>query len=157
MVIEIGQDAPDFELKDHRGEVVALSGFRHERAVAVVFFPFAFSSVCEGELCALRDDHAELAEAGVQVLAISCDSRFAQARWAEEKGYPFPVLSDFWPHGEVAKSFGVFNEALGCANRVTFVIDQDGVVVDQFESASLGEAREPGRYAAAIATLAAAG
>ena len=154
MTVEIGQDAPDFELKDQRNEAVTLSAFRGVGAVAVVFYPFAFTGVCEGELCAIRDDHSTFTDAGVQVLAISCDTRFALVRWAEEMGYPFPLLSDFWPHGEVAKAYGVFNEALGCAHRATFLVDVDGVVVDRFESAGPGEARDPGRYATALAALA---
>ena len=153
MAIEIGQEAPDFELKDQDGEVVTLSGFRGDKAVALVFYPFTFTGVREGELCTLRDDHSEFEEAGVQVLALSCDSRFAQKRWAEEMGYGFPVLSDFWPHGEVAKAYGVFNEALGCANRGTFVINTDGVVVDAFESPDLGTARDKSRYQEAIEKL----
>ena len=153
MAIEIGQEAPDFELKDQDGEVVKLSAFRGDKAVALVFYPFTFTGVCEGELCTLRDDLSEFEQAGVQVLAVSCDSRFAQKRWAEEMGYGFPVLSDFWPHGEVAKAYGVFNEALGCANRGTFVVNADGVVVDTFESPDLGTARDKSRYQEAIDKL----
>ena len=155
MAIEIGQEAPDFELKDQHGETVTLSGFRGDKAVALVFYPFTFTGVCEGELCALRDDFSEFEEAGVQVLAVSCDSRHAQKKWSEEMGYTFPVLSDFWPHGEVAKAYGVFNEALGCANRATFVIDTDGRVVDVFASPDLGTPRELSRYRQAIQALSA--
>ena len=153
MAVEIGQEAPDFELKDHENTAVTLSSFRGDKAVAIVFYPFTFTGVCEGELCALRDDYSEFTDAGVQVLAISCDTRFAQAKWAEAQGYQFPLLSDFWPHGEVAKAYGVFNEALGCANRATFLVSTSGVVVDTFESGGLGEAREASRYAEALAKL----
>jgi len=86
MTIEIGQEAPDFELKDQNGEAVKLSSFRGDKAVALVFYPFTFTGVCEGELCALRDDFSEFENAGVQVLAVSCDSRHAQRVWAEQKG-----------------------------------------------------------------------
>ena len=150
MTIAIGQEAPDFELKDQSGEVVKLSGFRGQKAVALVFYPFTFTGVCEGELCALRDDFSQFENADVQVLAVSCDSRHAQRVWAEQKGYQFPVLSDFWPHGEVAKAYGVFNDALGCANRATFVIDKDGKVVDTFSSGDLGTPREQSSYKAAL-------
>ncbi len=153
MAVEIGSEAPDFTLKDQDGNDVTLSSFRGEKAVALVFYPFTFTGVCEGELCALRDDLSDYEAAGVQVLAVSCDSRFAQAQWAEKQGYGFPVLSDFWPHGEVAKAYGVFNDALGCANRGTFVIGTDGTVVDTFESGGLGEARPAERYAEALAKL----
>ena len=153
MAIEIGQEAPDFELKGSTGEPVRLSSFRGDKAVAVVFYPFTFTGVCEGELCQLRDDHSELEEAGVQVLAISCDTAPAQKKWAEEQGFTFPVLSDFWPHGEVARAYGVFNEALGCANRGTFLINAEGTIVDAFESPDLGTAREKSRYQEALEKL----
>jgi len=153
MAIEIGQQAPGFSLKDQSGEVVSLNDYRGEKAVALVFYPFTFTGVCEGELCALRDDYSEFEAAGVQVLACSCDTRFAQAQWAEKQGYQFPVLSDFWPHGDTAKAYGVFNDALGCANRATFLINTDGVVVDTFETPDLGTAREKSRYTEALEKL----
>ncbi|MEZ5141252.1 MAG: peroxiredoxin [Acidimicrobiales bacterium] len=153
MAIEIGQEAPDFELKDPSNQVVKLSSFRGEQAVLLVFYPFTFTGVCEGELCRLRDDHSQFSDAGVQVLAVSCDSRNAQRVWTEQEGFTFPVLSDFWPHGAVAKAYGVFNEALGCANRTTFLIGSDGTVVDVFGSDDLGTPREAGRYAEALARL----
>lgn len=153
MAIEIGQEAPDFELKDQDNEAVSLSGFRGDKAVAIVFYPFAFTGVCEGELCAIRDDYSEFEAAGVQVLTISCNTRHVQKKWGDEQGYTFPMLSDFWPHGEVAKAYGVFNEALGCANRATFLINKDGIVVDAFESPDLGTAREKSRYQDAIEKL----
>jgi len=153
MAIEIGTVAPEFSLKDQDGNVVSLSDFAGTQAVALVFYPFTFTGVCEGELCAIRDDYAEFEAAGVQVLACSCDTRFAQAQWAQQQGYQFPVLSDFWPHGEVAKAYGVFNEALGCAMRGTFLIGKDGTIVDAFETPDLGTARDKSRYAEAIAKL----
>lgn len=153
MSVEIGQQAPDFELKDQDSNLVSLTGLRGEKAVALVFYPFTFTGVCEGELCQLRDDISDFDTAGVQVLAVSCDSRFAQKQWAEQKGYTFPVLSDFWPHGEVAKAYGVFNDALGCANRGTFLISKVGVIVDAFATDNLGTPRERSRYEEAVAKL----
>jgi peroxiredoxin len=153
MTVEIGQEAPDFELKDQSGQTVSLSGLRGDKAVALVFYPFTFTRVCQGELCQLRDDLSDFERAGVQVLAVSCDSAFAQKQWAEEQGYTFPVLSDFWPHGAVAKRYGVFNETLGCANRGTFLIDKRGVVVDSFATDNLGTPREKSRYEQAVAKL----
>lgn len=153
MAIEIGTDAPDFSLKDPQGELVTLSSFEGETAVAVVFFPFSFSGICEGELCAIRDDYSAFTDAGVQVLAVSCDSRQVQGKWTEQMGYGFPVLSDHWPHGEAAKAFGVFNDVAGCANRATFLIDTGGKVVDAFASPDLGTARPADRYREAIDKL----
>ena len=153
MTIETGQDAPDFTLKDQDGNDVTLSSFRGDKAVALVFYPFTFTGVCQGELCELRDDNSQYSEAGLQVLAVSCDSRHAQRVWAEQQGFTFPVLSDFWPHGEVAKAYGVFNDALGCAIRATFIIDKAGKVVDTFQTDNLGTARDKASYQAALGKI----
>ncbi len=153
MPVEIGQEAPDFTLKSHTGEEVTLSQFRGKKNVVLVFIPFAFTGVCEGELCAIRDDHSPFEAAGAQVLAISCDPAPSQKTWAEQQGWTFPVLSDFWPHGEVAKAYGAFNDALGCANRVTVVIDQAGKIVDRFDTPDLKTARTGERYQEAMAKL----
>jgi peroxiredoxin len=153
MTIEIGQPAPDFTLKDQTGAEVTLSSFRGDKAVALVFYPFTFTGVCQGELCELRDDNSTYEKAGMQVLAVSCDSRHAQAKWAEEQGFGFPVLSDFWPHGEVAKAYGVFNDALGCAIRATFIIDKAGNVADTFSTDSLATPRDKSSYVEALGKL----
>ena len=153
MTITVGQPAPAFTLKNQDGVEVSLSDFAGEKAVALVFYPFTFTGVCEGELCQLRDDIAIYENAGVQVLAVSCDSKNSQKVWAEQKGYTFPLLSDFWPHGATAQAYGVFNDVLGCANRATFLIGKDGVVVDTFATENLGIAREADRYAEALAKL----
>jgi mycoredoxin-dependent peroxiredoxin len=153
MSVEVGDKAPDFTLKDQHGNEVTLSSFRGTDNVVLVFYPFTFTGVCEGELCALRDDQSDFTAHNAQVLAISCDSRHAQKQWAEAQGFDFPVLSDFWPHGEVARAYGVFNEALGCANRATFVIDKEGKVVDTFASPNLGTPRDKAAYEAALARL----
>jgi len=103
-------------------------------------------------LCALRDDISAFQNDGVQLLAISCDSLFTQKVFAEQEGYKFPVLADFWPHGEVAKAFGVFNADLGCALRGTFIIDKEGIVRWSVVN-GLGDARNLGEYKAALAAL----
>lgn len=153
MPVEIGQEAPDFTLKDQDGNDVTLSSFRGDQSVVIVFYPFTFTGTCQGELCSLRDDLSEFQAVKAQVLAISCDSRHAHKQWAEQQGFTFPLLADFWPHGEVARAYGVFNEQLGCANRATFVIDQQGKAVDTFESANLGTPRARAEYESALAKL----
>ena len=153
MTAQVGKAAPDFTLKDQNGNDVTLSSFKGKSAVALHFYPFTFTGTCEGELCRIRDDYRDFESAGVQVLAVSCDIRHSQKVWAERQGFTFPVLSDFWPHGEVAQQYGVFNEQLGCAIRATFLIDKKGTVVDEFHTDSLGTARDPERYAAALAKL----
>ncbi|NDB50228.1 MAG: peroxiredoxin, partial [Actinobacteria bacterium] len=78
MTIAVGQEAPDFELPNQNGEKVKLSSFRGSKNVVVVFFPFAFTGTCTGELCALRDDLSVFQNEKVQLLAISCDAMFTQ-------------------------------------------------------------------------------
>ena len=152
MAVEIGQPAPGFALKNAAGDTVQLADFAGT-PVLVVFYPFTFTGVCEGELCRLRDDYREFEAAGVQVLAISCDSRHAQRVWREQQGYQFPLLSDFWPHGAAATAYGVFNETLGCAMRASFLVGADGTVVDTFATDDLGTAREAARYTEALSKL----
>jgi peroxiredoxin (alkyl hydroperoxide reductase subunit C) len=153
MPVEVGQEAPDFELPDQTRSKVKLSSFRGTSNVVLVFYPFTFTGVCQRELCSLRDDIGSFEQAGVQVLAVSCDSPFVQAKWAEEQKFGFPLLSDFWPHGEVSRAYGVFNEAMGCANRQTFVIDKEGKVIFTFASADLGTPRDRADYESALAKL----
>jgi len=150
--LSVGATAPDFELKNQYGELVKLSSFKGEKSVVLLFIPFAFTGTCTGELCAIRDDLAAFQNDSVQVLAVSCDSPFTQKMFAEQEGYKFPVLADFWPHGAAAKAFGIFNEDLGCAMRGTFIIDKEGTVRWSVVN-GLGDARNNGDYKTAIAAL----
>ena len=152
MTLTIGQVAPDFELPNQFGEKVKLSSFRGVKDVAVVFFPFAFTGTCTGELCALRDDISVFQNDKVQLLAISCDAMFTQKVFAEREGYQFPLLSDFWPHGDVARKYGVFNEDRGLALRGTFIIDKEGVLRWSVVN-SPAEARSIADYKSALASL----
>ena len=152
MTLTIGQAAPDFELKNQYGELVKLSSFKGEKNVVVLFIPFAFTGTCTGELCAIRDDLAAFQNDNVQVLAISCDSPFTQKIFAEQEGYKFPVLADFWPHGAAAQAYGIFNADLGCALRGTFIIDKAGMIRWSVVN-GLGDARNNGDYKSAIAAL----
>jgi len=127
MTIELGSSAPGFTLPDTHGTPVHLADLRG-KPIVLVFFPFAFSGICTGELCELRDNIEEFEQAGVTVLGISCDATFAQRAWAEQQGITFEVLSDFWPHGETARAYGVFDEDRGRALRGSFLIDADGLV-----------------------------
>jgi mycoredoxin-dependent peroxiredoxin len=154
MAPEVGTEAPDFTVKDQNNQAVTLSSFRGERAVLLVFYPFAFSSICTNELGAVRDDLADFQNDDVQILGISTDHPYALKAWSESQGFDFPLLSDFWPHGEVAKAYGVFFEKSGMAVRGTFLIDKAGIV--QFaEVNSPGEARDQNGWRKAVAALAA--
>ena len=152
MTLTIGSAAPDFELKDQHGAKVKLSSFKGEKNVVVLFIPFSFTGTCTGELCAIRDDLAAFQNENVQLLAISCDSMHTQRIFAEQEGYKFPVLSDFWPHGEAAKAYGIFNADLGCAMRGTFIIDKEGILRWQVVN-GLGDARNIADYESAISAL----
>lgn len=123
-----GSKAPDFTLKNQFGEDVTLSQIVTERPTLIVFYPFAFSGICTGELCTIRDTMPSFDDASVRVVGISCDTMFTQRAWAEDQGYDFSLLSDFWPHGEVAKAYEVFDENAGFAIRGTFLVDADMTV-----------------------------
>ncbi|MBP6043762.1 MAG: peroxiredoxin [Rhodoluna sp.] len=152
MSLIIGDDAPDFSLANQFGETVTLSDFRGKKPVVVVFYPLSFSGICTGELCELRDNFARFERDGVELLAISVDSKFVQKQFAEHEGYKFSVLADFWPHGAVAKEYGVFLDEPGFANRATFVIDKDGKLVAKFVTAP-GQARSLDEYDKALESL----
>src|SRR5260370_40826045 len=113
MAVEVGDQAPDFELKDQHGAPVRLSGFRGQKNVALVFYPLAFSGVCSGELCEMRDSFPEAEREDVELLTVSVDSIYVHKTWAETEGYEFGLLSDSWPHGEVAKACGAFVDERG--------------------------------------------
>ena len=126
--LTVGQVAPDFTLKDQHGKNVSLSDYKGLKNVVLVFYPFAFSGICTGELCEIRDDLGAFESDDVQVLAISCDHMFTQRAWSDAQGYFFPVLSDFWPHGGAAQDYGVLEASGGFAIRGTFLIDTEGIV-----------------------------
>lgn len=128
MPIEVGAQAPDFVLRDQNNAEVRLSDFRGKRSVLLVFFPLAFTGVCQGELCEVRDNIGDFVNDEAQLVAVSVDAGPTHKAWSERENFTFPLLSDFWPHGAVARSYGVFNDDAGIANRGTFVIDRTGVV-----------------------------
>jgi peroxiredoxin len=153
MTVPIGQIAPTFELHDQDRNAVTLESLKG-RNTLIVFIPFPFTGRCEGELCAIRDRYSELESLDANVVAITCDTLPANKAWSDANSFTFPVLSDFWPHGEISRAYGVFNEQFGCADRVTFVLDTDGVVKDVVASDGLGFAREFDSYSDALKALA---
>ena len=152
MAPEVGTEAPDFTLKDQHNQVVTLSSFRGDRNVLVVFYPFAFSGICTGELCEIRDNLGVFTADDVQVLGISCDPMYSLRAFADAEHYEFPLLSDFWPHGAVAKAYGVFSEERGFAIRGTFLVDASGVLRWSIVNGP-GEARPLAAYREALAAL----
>jgi len=119
------QPAPEFFARNQHGEVVSLSALRGA-PVVLLFYPWAFSSICRGELAAVRDNHDRFTAAGARVLAMSCDSMFTLRAYADAERIGFDLLSDHWPHGVIAAAYGVFDADAGCALRATFVLDAEG-------------------------------
>ncbi len=147
-----GSPAPSFSLRDQHNQEVRLAHFRDRKSVLLVFYPFAFTGTCQGELAEISAHLPRYQNPSVQVLTVSCDTVYAHRVWAEREGFAFPLLSDFWPHGEVARAYGVFDAAGGFANRGTFLVDPSGVV--RFaETLGPGESRDQAVWRAALAGL----
>lgn len=152
MSISVGDLAPDFTLTNQHGEEVTLSSYRGKSAVALVFYPLSFSGTCTGELCELRDNLDIFKAADVELIAISVDSKFTQAKFAKQENYDFQLLADFWPHGKVTSDYGVFLEERGHGTRGTFLINKEGEVIAKFIT-SPGEARDIAAYKKALELL----
>jgi|SRR5215472_73673 len=152
MAVEVGQEAPDFELKNQHGQPVRLSSLRGAKNVVLVFYPLAFSGVCSGEMCAMRDEFPEVHRDDVELLTVSVDSGFVHRAWSDRENFGFGLLSDFWPHGDVARLYGVFDEDMGVSARSTFIIDKSGVVRWKVVNPIL-QARDIADYQKALAAL----
>ena len=152
MAIEVGQEAPDFEIKNQFGELVKLSDLRGKKNVVLVFYPFAFTPTCTAELCTIRDERLNFENDEVQVFGISTDPAPSLKVFAEQEKIEYPLLSDFYPHGAVAKEYGAFLEEKGFATRATFVIDKEGVVRWTVVN-SPADARNTDEYRTALAAL----
>lgn len=148
---EVGEPVPTFELPNQYGEAISLQSLRGT-PVALVFYPFAFSRVCTGELDELQAQVKEFESRGIRLLGISVDSKYALRAYAQERGYAFDLLADFWPHGAVAQAYGVLDHARGYARRATFFIDSGGVLNSRFDAA-LGESRPFDEYRCALGAL----
>lgn len=135
-----GAVAPDLRGPNQHGQEIRLSALRGRR-VALVFYPWAFSSICTSELAELRELTPRLAERELTVLAVSCDAMFTLRAYADAERLAFDLVSDWWPHGRIAQAYGVFDDDLGCARRGTFLIDPDGVVTAASVTA-IGERRD---------------
>jgi peroxiredoxin len=151
MSLSVGDTAPEFSLPDQDKQVVSLTDLQGT-PVLLVFYPFAFSGLCTGELCQLRDELADYTGAGVKVFAISTDPTFTLKAFREKEGFDFPLLSDFWPHGVVAQAYGAFNDKAGMAVRATFLVDADGTIAFA-EVNGPGDVREQSGWKAAVAEL----
>jgi peroxiredoxin len=127
MALKVGEEAPDFELRSHRGGTVRLSDFRGKRQVVLAFHPLAFTPVCATQMCGYESDLKQFDAANAAVLGISVDAQPAKAAWAQALGpISFDLLSDFHPHGAVADAYGVYRAKDGISERALFVVDTDG-------------------------------
>jgi peroxiredoxin (alkyl hydroperoxide reductase subunit C) len=151
-VLDVDAGAPDFTLKDQDGRPVTLSTLLGAKDVLLVFFPLAFTGICQRELDEINARLADFVNDGTQTLAVSVGPPPTHKVWARQSGFTFPMLSDFWPHGEVAQAYGVFNADAGFANRGTFVIDRAGIV--RFaEMKGPGEPRDQSVWTDALTAL----
>lgn len=153
MQLETGAVAPDFTLTDQFGQDVVLSEVLADKAVLLVFYPFAFSGVCTGELNGFRDHLGDFETDTTTLLTVSCDPIYALRALVDRDGLFFPLLSDFWPHGAVASAYGVFDDTRGHPTRSSFVIGRDGRVAWSVHSAP-GQARDLAEHATQLALLA---
>lgn len=149
---QVGDLAPDFTLPNQHGEEVTLSSYRGAKNVLIVFYPFAFSGICTMEMRDIRDGLENFQGEDIEILTISCDSIYTLRAWADQEGHFFPLLSDFWPHGEVARAYGVLNERTGAPVRGTFLVDKQGRIGWSLVN-SPGEARDFAGYRTALASL----
>ena len=147
--LALGEPAPNFAARNQHGELLTLSSM-HGAPAVMIFYPWAFSSICHDELAAVRDDHESFVALGVKVLAVSCDAMYTLRAYADAEGIPFDLLSDHWPHGAIAQAFGVFDEQAGCARRGTFLLDQTGMIKWQ----QINQINEPREIAAVLAATA---
>ena len=153
MTLAIGDQAPDFTLRDQHGQDITLSSYAKGKAALIVFYPFAFSGVCSGELTALRDRLGDFETDQSTLIAVSCDPMHAQRAVADRDGIFFPLLSDFWPHGVTTRAYGVFDEISGAPMRSSFIVDKAGRV-GWVRHNSTGEARDLDEHAKALADVA---
>jgi len=152
MPVSVGTPAPGFTLPNTDSTPFSLEQAKGRKTL-LVFIPFPWTGLCDGEACTLRDHFADLNALDANIVMVTTYPRPALAKWSAENGFNFPVLSDFWPHGEVSRLYGVFNEERGCANRATFVLDAEGTVRQVIATESLGTPREYDAYTAALATF----
>ncbi|MGL5442478.1 MAG: peroxiredoxin [[Mycobacterium] stephanolepidis] len=151
-MLPVGTIAPDFTLRNQNNQPVSLSDFRGKKAVLLVFFPLAFTGVCQGELDHVRDRIGDFENDDVQIIGLSVSAGPIHKIWSSYSGFTFPILSDFWPHGAVAEAYGVLNEKAGYPNRGTFVVDADGII--RFaEMLDPGQARDQAGWVEALAAL----
>lgn len=129
MSLKIGDEAPDFELRSHRGGTVKLSDFRGRKNVVLAFHPLAFTPVCANQMTGYQSELPSFNARDTVVLGISVDAQPSKSAWAASLGaIDFDLLSDFHPHGAVAEKYGVFRRDDGISERAIVIVDKEGRV-----------------------------
>lgn len=147
--VEVGASAPDFRTRNQFGQSVSLADLRGAPAV-LLFYPWAFSSICTDELRGIRDNWRRFDALGARVAAVSCDAMFTLRAYADAEGFDFELLADHWPHGAIARAYGVFDEENGCAVRGSFLLDGNGTVTWRTVN-GIDEARDLEQHLTALA------
>ena len=138
-MIQVGDLAPDFELKGNDDKVHKLSDYRGKKVV-LAFYPLDFSPICSNEHSCFVNDLARFNDANAVVLGISVDSAWAHKAFAKHMGITYPLLADFHPKGAAASKFGLYHADKGLTARATVIVDEQGVV-KQVTDHGLGTAR----------------
>ncbi len=152
MALAVGTPAPDFTLVHQDREEVRLEYLKGKRTM-IVFMPFPHTRTCDAESCEIRDNWSIFENLDANVVMITTHAVPTNRAWADRNGFRFPILSDYWPHGAVAREYDTFDEDHGYAKRTTYVLDSDGVIRDVIASEVLGEARPFSAYAEALAAV----
>lgn len=144
----VGTTAPGFTAKNQHGEDITLADLRGS-PVLVMFYPFAFTGICTRELAAVREHWDAFQAARARVLAVSCDTMFSLRVFADRENLAFDLISDHWPHGQIAQTYGIFDQKVGCALRGSFLLDAAGVVTWSVVN-ELGDARDIADHLSAL-------
>ena len=142
--IQKGQIAPDFTLKDHSGKEFKLSDFTGKR-VLLSFHPLAWTPVCAKQMLSLETNMDTFESMNTIVVGVSVDTIPSKKAWAENLGMKRTrLLSDFWPHGNVAKLYGIFREQGGTSERANIIVDEKGetAFVKVYEISQLPDIQE---------------
>jgi peroxiredoxin (alkyl hydroperoxide reductase subunit C) len=133
-------------------EKITLEDLKGKKSM-IVFMPYPHTRTCDAETCEIRDNWALFEGLDANVVLITTHALPTNKVWAEENGFGFPILADYWPHGEVARAYDTFDETFGYAKRTTYILDADGVIRDVIATDVLGEARPFSSYPDALASI----
>ena len=152
MPLEVGAKAPDFTLVSQNRDKISLDDLKGRKSM-IVFMPYPHTRTCEAEASEIRDNWASFEGVDANVVMITTHAVSTNRDWAEDNDFPFPILSDYWPHGEVSRAYDTFDETFGYAKRTTYFLDPDGVIREVIASDVLKEARPFATYLPALESI----